>query len=272
MSIPTIPFETPTTSWPNHPFPREYATDGFILFHGTSSTQEAGIDANGLIPTESRFRKVDLERLVALFDSIDWVGLKSAYGLLTNYSLGYDYAHPQGKPVYLADGAKYALGYASREFAGGEIARSVRYAFADLRSYVENPSIRAAHIAEDEAERVPLRQMGEIERKPLPNFNPNILRSALDEMTQVEKAAVEALTEFTHGVVYAVRITPQDLDNMECGGPMGIKCFQPLGPDRLVAKMHVPKGYTQDCMTKDADGSSLPSWKGVIARLRSSSI
>lgn len=148
----------------------------------------------------------------------------------------------------------------------------MRYTFADLRSYVENPSIRAAHIAEDEAERIPLRRLGAIEPKPLPNFDPNILRSALEEMAQVETAAVEALNGFTHGVVYAVRIEPDDLDTMECGGSMGIKCFRPLGPDRLVAKMHVPKGYTQDCITKDADGSSLPSWNGVIARLRSSSI
>lgn len=119
MSVPTIPFEMPTTSWPNHPFPREYATDGFILFHGTSSTQEAGIDANGLIPSESRFKKAELERLVALFKSIDWVGSLRSYTVLNVYSLGYDYAHPQGKPVYLAEGAKRALGYAWREFAGG---------------------------------------------------------------------------------------------------------------------------------------------------------
>ena len=271
MSVPLIPFEMPNTSWPNHPFPREYATDGFILFHGTSSTQEAAIDANGLIPTESRFRKADLEQLVALFRSIDWVSLRS-YTVLRLYSLDYDYAHPQGKPVYLAEGAKHALGYAEIEFAGGEIARSVRYAFEDLRSYIENPSVRAAHIAEDEAERISLRRLGAIEPKPLPSFDPNILRSALDEMAQVEKTAVEALTGFTHGVVYAVRIKPEDLESMECGGSMSIKCFQPLGPDRLVAKMRVPKGYAQDCMTKDADGSSLPSWDGVIARLRSSSI
>lgn len=267
MSIPIIPFEMPNTSWSNHPFPREYATDGFILFHGTSSTQEESIDTNGLIPSESRFRKADLERLVSLFKSIDWVSLRS-YTVLRVYSLGYDYAHPQGKPVYLAEGAKYALGYAELEFAGGEIARSIRYAFEDLRSYIEDPSVRAAHLAEDEAERMHLRRLGAVERKPLPNFDPDILQSALNEMAHVEKAAVEALTGFTHGVVYAVRIEPQDLAGMEWGGPMGIKCFRPLSPERFVAKMRVPKGYSHHFRTTNADDDNLPFRNGAIAKLR----
>ena len=167
----------------------------------------------------------------------------------------------------MAEGAKYALGYAELEFAGGEIVRSIRYAFEDLRSYIEDPSVRAAHLAEDEAERMHLRRLGAVERKPLPNFDPDILQSALNEMAHVEKAAVEALTGFTHGVVYAVRIEPQDLAGMKSGGKMGIKCFQPLIPNRLVAKMRVPKGYSHDLMTTNADDDNLPSRNGVIARL-----
>lgn len=270
MPVPLLPFEEPAAVWANHPFPSSFSQDGFVLYHGTSSTQEHGIEARGLLPGESRFRKEELQALVSLFESVGWVGPLRSYGVLSLYSVGHDFAHLRGKPTYLAESAKRALNYASVEFAGGEVARAVRYAFEDLRAYLLDPTIRENQLGKDLQTRLRLRTLGALEPPPLPDYNSGALRASLANLAEVERAAASALEEYAHGVVYAIRIQPEDHADLEWHRSMGIKCHRPLGPERLLAKIRVPRTYVHDPTLKSIDRADLPVWTGVLAALRES--
>src|SRR5947207_4917055 len=58
--------------------------------------------------------------------------------------------------IFLAETSIRAALYASREWAGGETARALRYAFKDLRSYLTSEDVGREHYARQEDVRIDL--------------------------------------------------------------------------------------------------------------------
>lgn len=263
-----IPFTAPTERLPNLPFPFLISNDPFVLYHGTSSQNERTIDQEGLRPKRSLFELAELKAIVLLFKSIGWRGSSGAsLAVLEPFSINHDFAHPEGKPLYLAESSHRACLYASLDFAGGEIARAVRHAFRELWSYVQNPAVREKHREQVQREIEYLKGFAAV-LPPIPRPDLSEVRTALNRLSDVMHRAEQAQKSFKHGIVYAVKLGPEDLDELVANNSMGVKCSRPLPPRKLVAKTYVPAEYLHNPYLA-YDYLSLASCKGIVAALHS---
>lgn len=134
---PEYPFNAPSKRFPNLPFPHSVWRDPNVLYHGSSSIYEQAIECDGLLPGASLFSLAELKAVVGLFHTIRWSGSSLAsLAVLEPFSIQHDYSERIGKPVFFAETGHRACLYASYDWAGGEVARAVRYCMRELWSYV----------------------------------------------------------------------------------------------------------------------------------------
>lgn len=224
--------------FPNDPFPTDISGNPLVVYHGTSSKYEASIERAGFIPGSSLFSRDEVGAVVDLYDAIGWSGGRgTAFVSLKPFSLDHDFAGGL-KPVYFADTAYGALNYATNEFAGGEIARNIRCCMDELWTYATNPEVRERRADDERASR------SNYERSPgRKRIGPSELQERLRLLGPLRERAWNASQEHESGVVYAVRLTIDDVSRVDVNNFMGIKAFHPIGPERIVAKARVPNGH-----------------------------
>ena len=263
-----FPFVPPTGQCPNLPFPHSVSRDPQVLYHGTSSTYESLIDGEGLRPKKSLFELAELEAIFALFRSIGWSGSSGAsLPVLLPFSIQHDFAYAAGKPVFFAECAHRACLYASRDWAGGEVARAVRYCFRELWSYVRDDAVRQKHRADVQRRFDHSHRIGAaVPELPPSDISP--LVEGLHLLNDVSLRAENASETFQYGVVYAVRFAPSDFSWLEANSSMGVACKAIVSPDSIVAKVRVPASYVHNSFL-DFDYFDLPSMQGIVATLQS---
>lgn len=241
-----LSFDSRDESDPNSPFPVEFSDDPLTLYHGASSANEALIEQRGLTPGESLFTLEQLLAISSIFHDLNWAG--SSLGslcVLEPYSIGHDFAGSGAKPVYLAESAHRAATYASYDFAGGEIARTVRICMSELWSYAQDPSVRETHTEQLKAELDYCKMVG-APLPVMPKADLARIEERLRQLDPVYKAACRAEELHAHGVVYAIRLSEQVLSRSEIHGSMGIKCFETLPPEMIIGKALVSNQYEHD--------------------------
>jgi hypothetical protein len=199
----------------HYPFSRALYDDATVVYHGTSSSFAAGLEAEGLVAGVPRIPVRAVQDLVSACDA---VGLRSwCYTTVKGLSAGTDLSRPAERWVYLSANFWFARDYATN--TGGETIHNA-IALADellqrLRSGVGSKEL-----------------------------TDNILSI---------RAHLVGLTAGAFPVVYAVRVEPdwlrrkgEELDRIDCGDlvltKVNISCAHSIPPDRLVAKVEYVGG------------------------------
>ncbi len=239
-------------------FPLEIDRDPWVQYHATSSINEDQIDAEGLKWSPAICSAADVLDLVLVYRSMNWCGKHTGgYVALDSFSVSGDFQGNETKPIYFREFSLRSLMYAQREFAGGESARGIRYALRDLDRYLADEAVRDEHYQYQRREAIGLASSG-----ALP---PRVMRVDLDRLKrQVERFAdlrerCEGCQQsHRHGVVYAVRFTPEDIPSLNYSSSMGIRCYKPIGRQQIVGKVRVladdspvPAGNNGDIVWKN---------------------
>lgn len=253
---------------PNCPFDGRFDADPWIAFHGTSSVNEQAIMADGLFAADQSYTRADLAALCAVFDALWWSGESTGgYAVLKNYSNA-DYTRGDGlaKPTHLAESSFRALRYAVPSFAGGEAARAVRLAFADLdRALASAAGIQAIRdaafkrlrgglqppypegCAPDPGSPVEFRHLHafwrwRLSREPqLETLRPRDVtsewpRAELQSIRSRLAACFTAAEKWQHGLVYAVKLDEYFIPYLDYKPIHGLCCKTRISSDLIVAK------------------------------------
>jgi hypothetical protein len=201
-------------------------SDPWVAFHGTSSVFEAEIDSTGLNSNRALFSRTEIAAVVDIFGRIDWAGEHlGGFVVLKPWSLGFDRASGEMPPLYLAESSHRAALYATRDFSGGEAARALRYAFQDLRRYADGSAGEGTALDRE------------------------WVGSQIERLGSTEKTALGLLENHLHGVVYAIRLTPDDVPYLEYNSSMGIVAASVIPPEKLFAKAVVPADWRHPWIT-----------------------
>jgi hypothetical protein len=265
--IQQFPFEPPIDNCPNMPFPDEITLDPWVLYHGTSGLSESQIDSKGLSCNTPTFEKREIEAVDAIFETLQWNGRTGASrAVLQPFSIVHDFGDSSLKPLCFAESAYRAMTYATRDFAGGEAARAIRYSFDELWEFVTDEEVRELHLqrlfrAAEDAKHFSV-------ALPSPEIPDLVtIRGKLESLASLRARAQYFSKNHRYGVVCAVRFEPSDLDAMSYHGAMGIKCFDVVSPDRIIGKTHVPVDYDNPPFLS-VNHLKLPPFKGIIKSLR----
>jgi len=205
-------------------FPAEILDDPWIVYHGTSAAREADIDAHGIRAAHSIADAATIERVVRLFEALDWGGVQTGgYPVLAGFS-SYDVS--QGRPIYLAESAARATTFAAADFAGGEAARAMHYALEDLTVFLSGECPADLPATWQTPERTATRL--------------DLVKSTLEGLADLRTAIRGIREAHTHGVVYAVELVPADLLELRHSTSMGLMINQAIPVERLVAKATLP--------------------------------
>ena len=241
-----FPYVKDDAAGPNHPFPEELQLDPLVLYHGTSSSYESNIDTRGLLPGKSLFDVKDLVEIVKIFADMGWAGINTgSLGTLKPFSVDHDFAQVGGKPLFLAESARRAASYASLDYAGGEIARSVRNCFDDLWAYLDDSSVSDDHMREMQEAVAFCKRMGAAPH-PVPIITMEEIRARLIALEDVRSVALQIEMAHTYGVVYAVKFNVSDLAASKISLSMGVMCADPIPLEKIVGKTFIPNDYVHD--------------------------
>lgn len=224
-------------------FDADIETDPWLLFHGTSGEVGSRIERQGLTPAGNGISRDVIARIVAIYDELHWAGTDAGgFGILKPFSLDHDFYFSGRKPTYLAESSWRAALFATADFAGGESCRALRRALGDLELLLASPATREQRLKHLQ------REYEHLEGTDLYSdyVRPVDLDWLADHLTLLRPLSIQwnrPLERFNHGVVYAVRLEPSDLPDVEYHHPMGLKLFTALDPDRLIAKVHVPPDW-----------------------------
>ncbi len=205
-------------------FPPQIAEDSWIAYHGTSAIYEHSIDSEGIQPRSSGASSELVESVKELYRTMCWWGEDTGgYGVLYAFV---PHSQWHDRPVFLAESSYRALLYATSDFAGGEIARGVRRAIADLQRYVGDSEVRQRH-AEWLANY----------SEPKSSF---LLPWLQNEVEGLKERASHCIVPNAEGVVYAVRFSAGDLPHLRLHKSAGLMALRAIPPSQLVAKVRIP--------------------------------
>lgn len=220
-------------------FPNELENDPSIWFHGTTSAAEEAIDRDGFLSLTRPTIRQDVEAMVKVFKSMNWLGGDSgAVSNLTCYSL--PRMDEEGRTgTYFRASPFKCIGYTGQAWSGGETGWSLRECFSYLRQYLADDHIREEHLAEQILSYKEVFEGDFWEKPPVIRVDLNWLRQQLTRLEPVEKWACASRIQHTHGVLYAVRMTEGDYPWLDYGPAPGLSCQKALGPERIVAKLRL---------------------------------
>lgn len=231
--IPTIHFrDNPSLSF-QQVFPEEIECDDWVLFHGTSSTNSASIESDGLHSRCLDFSFEDLQQILAVYEKLNWAGEDGGgFGVLKGFALSGRWNDSGTRNHYFAETSNRALLYSSLDFAGGETMRSVRRSISDLNVYLTDPGCRERH-----------HQYLSL-FNAAPQTDLDWLEKAFTALSPLAERASKAQEEFEHGVIYALRFTREDLAHLTSQGGGGIATSTPISPSKIVAKAIIPRDFS----------------------------
>lgn len=240
MTIPAYELDPERVERDRRLFPDEIELDDWIMFHGTSAYNAEAIEREGFDAARGAVSAAEIERVTRLYEAMKWHGADGGgYAVLKPFSLMHDFNDSERSILYFAETSMRALLYARRDFAGGEKLRALRRAIADLDAYLADPDLREQHRSASQIwESVP----GFDEAPPV-EVDAIWLRQQMRSLADIRRIADEAFQQHHQGVVYALRMSPEDVDQMHYHGAMGIETSARIPPSKVVAKALVPRGY-----------------------------
>ena len=220
-------------------FPDKISEDPWIIYHGTSSIFENDIEINGLHWKAANYDKSDVESVVRIFDFMSWSGHSGGgYPVLYPFSLKNDFSASTKKPIFLAESSLRAIWFSTRDNAGGETARAIRYALADLQEYISSEELRETHMSYLQHDF----EIGAIHSPPS-EINLEWLSDELKKLEGLKTRCQEAFENHKFGIVYAIKFNEGDLGMFEYSPSAGISTNSIIPPERIAAKIHIPKEY-----------------------------
>lgn len=229
-------------------FCSEIDHDPWVMFHGTSGFNADAIEREGFRPQLNMVSREELQRVASVYEAMKWAG-ESWGGLpvLKPFSLDHDLRDPTGL-LFFAETSLRALLYATLDFAGGEKLRALRFAFADLDSYLREPAVRERHETKMLANFRSLIGMNAhpsmIETARPVKVDLDWLRAQMDALANIRWVADDAERRHDHGIVYAVKMTPDDLQGLQWNSSMGIEATTTIPASKMLAKIAVPRDYS----------------------------
>lgn len=223
--------------------PRELENDPSIWFHGTTSVSEEAIDTDGFSGRIHPTIRQDVEAMVKVFKSMNWLGGETgAVSNLTAYSL--PRMNPEGRTgTYFRESPFRCVAYTGQAWSGGETIWSLGECFNYLRQYLADEQIREEHLAEQITSFKEAYEEDSWEKPPVIRVDLDWLRRQLEILEPVVKRCCASSIERTHGVIYAVQMTPEDFPWLDHGHAPGLSCRKALGPDRIIAKLRLHGEY-----------------------------
>ena len=201
--------------------------DDTFLFHGSSNVSEQELDKGhthnfSFIPNER------IAEIAKTYRDMNWSGVRSGgFGVLNSFSSS-DLHPTAGKYFYLGESPKRLALYATADFAGGELLRSVYYSLKDLLAYIEEPALREQHENEiDEHIHSPIRY----------NVNLETLKKRVDSFLPVFKEVESIRNNYKYGLLYCYKVQVEDYSKIIYRGGMGILAKEAFATDRLKAKI-----------------------------------
>ena len=254
-------------------FSDEAEGDPWTIFHGTSGFNSNAIEAQGFSSLHQLVSAGDIRRVVDLYERIKWCGESGGgFAVLKPFSLDYDLRDRSRSPLFFAETSLRALLYASRDVAGGEKLRALRIAFRDLDDYLADAHVRERHSAQMKAQFDALRQLdahpSTIEAAKPTETDLDWLRHEVSGMAELRRTADEAWRRHDHGVVYALRMTTDDLVDMCWNNFMGIEVTATISSSRIVEKVVVPPDYAVDVFRDNGKHLLRRRGSGLLAALR----
>jgi hypothetical protein len=209
--VPIFDFDETQLSEAGRFFPPDISNDSWVAYHGTCSLFEADIDRDGLRWTQGVCSLQEVEEIVRIFRSMNWEGVSGGgFPVLAGFTLDHDFQWGNTKPLFFAETSGGAAGFASPDFAGGETARAIRYAMRDLRLYLDDDRVRSEHYENQRRWCVEVLQQNGLPSRVI-RVDLNWLCDQLRELEQLTNDCQSLQTSYTHGVVYAARFSPRNL-------------------------------------------------------------
>ena len=219
-------------------FESDIDQDPWVQYHATSSVYEERIDAEGLQWTSNVFSAADGLDVIRVFRSMNWGGThKGGYVVLGSFSLA-DFQGEDFKPIYFRENSLHSLPYATRNFAGGETARALRYAIRDLESYLAEKSVRDQHLHKQRHNAISLASGSAVPGRVV-RVNLNWLEEKIEQFRPLRERCDALKENYEYGVVYAVRFARKDIPALSYSSSMGLRCDAPIPPEKIVGKVRI---------------------------------
>jgi hypothetical protein len=253
-------------------FSRSFDEDPWVVFHGTSVSNSEAIEREGFTFDRHSLTQADINRIKEVFLAMRWAGNDpGGYPVLSGFSSN-DFIAESWSPIFFTERPTRALLYATREFAGGEKFRAVRRAIQSLKQYLCDEGVRAQHNSEMEQAFAFLTEVGaaadQIESARPKPIDLHWLEKTLDSLQPISDLATRAVTSFSGGVVYGVRVEEANLSSLTYCPQMGIKARSLMPPRQIICKMEIPKDYVHDSFAStDIDLMIKKMNSGVLQRL-----
>ena len=257
---------------------RRFFTDGldedeWVVFHGTSGFNAESIERDGFDSVSGKALLAEILRVMTVFKKMRWLGQDGGgYPVLKAFSYGYDF-HASGRsPLFFAETSMRALLYSTRDFAGGEKLRAIRRAMHDLEAYLNDFALRQQHLdlmqAEFDCLSANNASEADLELKRPAMVDQAWLKQELEVLSEIRRSADDAFVRHNHGLVYALRMTSDDVASLRWNPAMGVEANALVSPSKIIGKVVVPQDYellqpSRTC--NDPDHVAC----GLIAALRS---
>jgi len=273
MVISTYEFDPHRLDDLGHLFPYDIEYDPWIMFHGTSAYNSAKIEREGFdYHVASSVTRAQCTKVVAIFEAMRWLGDDpGGHAILKPFSLDHDLKDDHLPPVFFSETSSRSLLYATHDFAGGEKLRAIRKCFEDLDKYVADSVFRTEHQRKMHAN---FQSLVALNAHPsmLEQFKPvsvslNWLNQELDALQEVRQKAFDSRIRHDGGIIYAVKLSYEDLDALSYSSVMGMEASRPLLPSRIEAKMMVPADYQYNPMSGNGHICKLQDENGLISAL-----
>jgi len=239
----------------SNPFPPAVRSDDWIAYHGTSAAYAQKIEVEGLGHGGVPEWFDDARRLFEFCKEIGYYGVSPGGVTTLPFAVSDSEVNSGFKRIYLAESFERACVFATA--GGGESVHAIGIALDDLRRFVTSPELLQGHREQLALQTVEVGGDPEVMRDPgrreaaagswHPRSDVRKIHRALSLLESAEwleqRVAsfqrlgdlVDAIREQHAPVVYAVRLTPDELMDGEYSHGIGI-ALHTVPPDRLVAR------------------------------------
>lgn len=234
--------------------------DDNFLFHGSSNLSEQNLD-NGLTNSYTPVPFEIVDNIVSIYEQMKWWGKNSGgYGILNSYS-NKD-RNEKGKNFFLGETPQRCSLYASKEFAGGELARSVYHSIYDLNIFLTDITIREHH-----------KNFIERDYGYYGPYNPVDLKWLAQQVVplkQIFSDLEELRNSYKYGIIYVYKIEKENYPSLIYSKyGMGFKVLEPLPIDRLKVKLFFDppvENHFSDRLTDKLTTERGIIWSKIIQR------
>jgi hypothetical protein len=218
--------------------PEPIDRDPWVLYHCTTNLSAEKIETMGLVADRSTTHSETLRQVLTIYRNIGWCGRNGAgYPVLR----GFSHRRNNGigaPPFYLSAFSRRSLVYALQEFAGGETAAGLRAAHEDLVQFCEDENLRLEHLVRATRECIGIVQQGGL---PIRVIAPDCdwIRAKLEGVREALEALAALPASVTHGLLYAVQITEDDIPHLSYSPAAGFEMYRPIAATRIRHRVQI---------------------------------